>query len=136
MNLAHWVDPLLDWLWRASWQASVLVGLVLLVQTLLRSKLTPRWRSAFWWLVLIRLVMPVVPESPWSLFNYTRLDRMHAVTAPLMSRAIGSARSSGAGRRLQPAFCTRSDRAKQRDPDFSRQAGRERPDRCRRGRCA
>lgn len=89
MNLAPLMDLLLDWLWRASWQASVLIGLVLLVQALLRSKLTPQWRSALWWLVLIRLVMPVVPQTPWSLFNYTRLDRMGAVTAPLMSRAIG-----------------------------------------------
>ena len=59
MNLEHLVNSLLEWLWRASWQASVLVGLVLLVQALLRSKLTPRWRSALWWLVLIRLVMPI-----------------------------------------------------------------------------
>ena len=95
MNLAHWVDPLLEWLWRASWQASVLVGLVLLVQALLRSKLTPRWRSALWWLVLIRLVMPVVPEAPWSVFNYVRFDRMHAAAAPLVSRTIGPRDQAG-----------------------------------------
>jgi len=89
MNLADVVGPLLEWLWRASWQASVLVGLVLLVQAIFRNKLAARWRSALWWLVLIRLVMPVVPQTPWSLFNYMHLDRMRVASVPLVSRAIG-----------------------------------------------
>jgi len=38
--------PFLVWLWRASWQASVLIVLVLLAQWLLRRQLAPRWRHA------------------------------------------------------------------------------------------
>jgi bla regulator protein BlaR1 len=88
MNFAQTAVSLLDWGWRASWQASVLVGLVLLVQALLRSKLTPRWRATLWWLVLIRLLMPVVPHTSWSLFNYTRLDRERTAAAPFVSHAV------------------------------------------------
>ena len=59
----------LSWLWRASWQASVLALLVLMVQGLLRSRLSPGWRFALWWLVLARLILPVAPSSAWSVYN-------------------------------------------------------------------
>lgn len=61
----------LAWLWRASWQASVLVLLVLLAQWACRARLEPRWRFALWWLVLLRLALPLAPESAWSVFNWT-----------------------------------------------------------------
>lgn len=69
---------LLSWLWRASWQASVLVVLVLLAQWLFRAHLPPRWRYALWFLVVIRLLLPVMPESSLSIFNYARVDRVAA----------------------------------------------------------
>lgn len=59
----------LPWLLRTSGQAAVLVVLVLLVQWLLGERLGPRGRYALWWLVLIRLLLPVAPESRVSLFN-------------------------------------------------------------------
>jgi len=61
------------WLVRASWQASVLVILVLGVQGLFRQRLTARWRHGLWWLVLARLLLPIFPESGFSLFNGNRL---------------------------------------------------------------
>jgi bla regulator protein BlaR1 len=61
------------WLLRASWQASVLILLVLLAQLLLRKHLAPRWRHALWFLVLVRLALPVSIESRLSLFNVVRL---------------------------------------------------------------
>jgi bla regulator protein BlaR1 len=73
MNLQSLLDSaglFLDWLWRASWQATVLVVLVLLMQWLLRRHLSPRWRHALWLLVVIRLALPWTPESGVSLFNW------------------------------------------------------------------
>ena len=58
------------WLWRASWEASVIVVLVLLVQWLLRRQLTPRWRHALWVLVVLRLALPCTVRSPISLFTW------------------------------------------------------------------
>ncbi len=68
------LNAVFAWLLRTSWQASVLVGLVLLTQGLFRKKLSPGWRYALWMLVLARLVMPVSPQSPASLFNLTRIS--------------------------------------------------------------
>ena len=55
--------------WRASWQASVLAGLVLAVQVVFGKRLSARWRHAMWLLVLVRLALPAVPSSPVSVFN-------------------------------------------------------------------
>jgi bla regulator protein BlaR1 len=68
-------DSLFAWLWRSSWQAAVLIGLVLLVQWLFRKQLSPAWRYNLWLLVLIRLVMPSLPGSAVSVFNLAKFSR-------------------------------------------------------------
>ncbi len=71
--ITDWLKPLesvFGWLLEASWQASVLALMVLAVQWLFRSRLNPRWRYALWLLVLLRLMLPVLPESAWSLFQF------------------------------------------------------------------
>ena len=59
----------LSWLLLGTWQASVLVLVVLIAQTALGWRLSARWRCALWWLVLARLLIPVSLPSPLSLFN-------------------------------------------------------------------
>jgi len=66
------LEQVLVWVGRTSWQASVLVVLVLVAQRLFQTRLTPRWRYALWWLVLLRLILPVAPETPFSIFNVVR----------------------------------------------------------------
>lgn len=68
------LNGVFDWLIRASWQASVLVAIVLFTQWLFRKWLSPGWRYALWLLVLARLVMPVSPQSPLSLFNISKIS--------------------------------------------------------------
>ena len=78
--LLEHADLLLTRFWRASWQASVLILLVLLAQWALRRQLAPRWRHAMWLLVLIRLALPWTPECGLSLFNWLK--------APAPSQAV------------------------------------------------
>lgn len=82
------------WLLKSSAQAAVLVLVVLAVQWLFR-RLPARWRHALWWLVVIRLVLPVTPSSGLSLFHWAgwraapsepRLA-MPSVGSPAMLRA-------------------------------------------------
>jgi beta-lactamase regulating signal transducer with metallopeptidase domain len=71
MNLPlDWSNSWWTWLARASWQASVLVLLVLGAQWLFRRQLGARWRGWLWWLVVIRLALPVTPGSSFSIFNW------------------------------------------------------------------
>jgi beta-lactamase regulating signal transducer with metallopeptidase domain len=64
------LESVFGWLLEASWQASVLAGLVLGLQWLLREKLNPRWYHALWLLVIARLLLPTLPESALSLFQF------------------------------------------------------------------
>ena len=64
-----WTDAVADWLVRTSWQAAVLVAIVLVIHATLGRQLAPRWRYAMWMIVVARLLMPALPASPWSVFN-------------------------------------------------------------------
>lgn len=63
------MTELFQWIVKVSWQASVLILLVLFFQWALKSHLSPRWRYALWWIVVLRLCFPVLPSSPLSLYN-------------------------------------------------------------------
>jgi len=52
----------------ASAKAAVAVLLVLALRALAGRHLPPRWRAALWLPVAIRLLLPVGPRNPWSLF--------------------------------------------------------------------
>jgi bla regulator protein blaR1 len=75
------IDLFLSWLFRSSWQAAVLIGLILMVQWLFKKQLSARWRYNLWLLVLVRLMMPVTPESSISLFNFVRSSQSYEETA-------------------------------------------------------
>lgn len=91
MNEIEWLGMLegvFGWLLAASWQASVLALLVLALQALLRGRLNPRWRYALWLLVVLRLILPVLPESALSLFQFAPTPApalLRPVTEPLFT---------------------------------------------------
>ncbi len=58
-----------EWTWRTSARVTVLIALVFLAQKLLGRRLTPGSRYALSLLVLIGLLLPWVPPSPFSLGN-------------------------------------------------------------------
>lgn len=58
----------LDWLWTSSWQASVLAGVVLVLQVSLGRRWNARWRLALWWVVVAKLLVPVTLPMPVSIY--------------------------------------------------------------------
>jgi beta-lactamase regulating signal transducer with metallopeptidase domain/sugar lactone lactonase YvrE len=67
------------WLLRVSWQASVLAVVILAVQWAFQRQLSARWRYALWFLLMARLVLPILPSSPVSIFNLVPRHQMPAV---------------------------------------------------------
>jgi beta-lactamase regulating signal transducer with metallopeptidase domain/lipopolysaccharide export system protein LptA len=76
---------------RLSAQAGILVLLVLIAQWLFRKRLAPRWRSALWLLVVLRLVMPFSLSSATSIFNLLPDWPRSSAEAPQQSAPIVSA---------------------------------------------
>lgn len=64
------LESIFAWLIEASWEASVLVALVLLLHLVLWGRLNPRWHHALWLLVIARLLLPFLPESAFSVFQF------------------------------------------------------------------
>src|SRR4051812_29473113 len=77
---------LLDGVLRASWQACVLAVFVLLLQRALGARLSARARYNLWLLVVLRLVLPVTPQSRFSVFNLPAWAEARA-TAAIAGRA-------------------------------------------------
>src|SRR5688572_22261669 len=69
MNFFELSETIFRQVLAASVSASVLAALVWIVQSLFGKRLGAGWRHALWLLVLIRLLVPVLPESRVSLFN-------------------------------------------------------------------
>lgn len=61
----------------ASWQASIIILLILLVRPVFGMRVPARWRSWLWALALLRLLVPafLLPSSPASLQNLDLVDR-------------------------------------------------------------
>jgi beta-lactamase regulating signal transducer with metallopeptidase domain len=76
--------PFFPWLIKTSLQGSLLIGLIFLVRLLLRDRLSVRWYSYLWLLLLLRLALPWVPNSRISAFNLVP-DRAWPVHTELAS---------------------------------------------------
>src|SRR5258707_11096363 len=81
---------------KASWQATVLIVVVLAMQWLLGGRLTPRWRFRLWLLVALRLALPWTVPSAVSLFNF--LNFSNVLSAPVSLHEVPAASySPGSG---------------------------------------
>ena len=68
---------------KASWQAAVLILLVLAAQWAFGRRLSPRWRYGLWLLVVARLALPWTIPSPISVFNLLSYSKASAAVASL-----------------------------------------------------
>jgi len=84
MPLLGFLDRVVPLLWRATWQAGVLIALIFVIRAMLGSRLAPAWRFALWGVVLVRLLVPVLPSGPLSLF------RLMACLGPVRADAFGA----------------------------------------------
>jgi hypothetical protein len=75
--------PFFDWLLWVSLQGSVLIGLIVLIQLILRGKLGIRWHYLLWMLLLIRLAVPYLPQSKISIYNLVPQSIQYKLTNPI-----------------------------------------------------
>lgn len=76
------LTQIFDWLLAASLRASLLTLATLLVQAAFRRHLTARMRYALWLPVLVVLLMPVLPQSRWSIEHVFQASPQPALPTP------------------------------------------------------
>jgi len=76
-TVSSFVTELFRGLLQISWQAAVLVALILLSQLMFRKQISVGWRYGLWFLLLVRLLMPSPPPSAFSIFNLAWLKSTH-----------------------------------------------------------
>ncbi len=81
--------------WHVSWQAAVLALLIVGVQTVIGKRISARWRYGLWWLLIVRLLMPVMPSTSWSVYNLA--PKPSNVSAPRSEAPAASAAVPQAG---------------------------------------
>jgi len=94
----QFLGAVFGWTWRTSFHASVLIALVWLIQRTGGKWLSPRSRYALGILVLVRLLLPAVPASPWSIFNLRKavLPRSTSPEIQVVSPSVTSATTAPA----------------------------------------
>ena len=71
------LSQLFEWLLWTTIQGSILIGLIVLIQIVLRGKLGIRWHYFLWLLLLVRLAIPWAPKSRISMFNLVPQSIQH-----------------------------------------------------------
>jgi len=106
-----------SWVLQSSWQAAVLVLLVLIVQMIFRRKLSPAWRYGLWLLVVVRLLMPASPQSAISIFNLAKFAPPQPIAASPPAPAMGAPEAPVSD--LQPQRQPHDDRAFHASPAWT-----------------
>lgn len=89
----------MDWLIQTTIYGSITACILLLIKHLFRNKMSAKWQYYIWAILLVRLLMPVLPESSISVFNVlpktdyvTQAPQRHALSersdAPLPNLSV------------------------------------------------
>ncbi len=100
-SLTMCLEPLLTWLVHATWQASILVVLILLTQKVVGRRLGVRGCYCLWLLVLIRLAMPWTIPSGVSVYSLLPQLPVQSYIVPTVPARTGS--TSMLTREITPA---------------------------------
>ena len=68
--LSSGISSVLTWLIHTTLYISILIFLILLLKAITRRRLPAWWHYGLWLLLVARMLMPWVPESRLSMFNY------------------------------------------------------------------
>jgi prepilin-type processing-associated H-X9-DG protein len=76
----------LNWQWAMLWQTTVLIGLVAIIDRLIRKRAWPQLRYALWLLVFVKLILPPTLTSPVSLTSRVPALAQRAIQAGMQGQ--------------------------------------------------
>ena len=86
--IANFTD-FLKWLLVTSFKATIVIALIMIIRLVLHDRLPAKWHHALWFLLILRLVLPLEMPSPFSIFNMTqKLSRSENAVASAPSEQV------------------------------------------------
>ncbi|QDT42368.1 Regulatory protein BlaR1 [Gimesia alba] len=85
MNFDFEWTALLILVWRATWQAFVLAGIILCLTSTLHRWISPKFRALLWAIPLARLALLLIPASGLSLFHFLDFEKQNPTPATVIS---------------------------------------------------
>ncbi|HEX2925229.1 MAG TPA: M56 family metallopeptidase [Ruminiclostridium sp.] len=82
------INRIFDWIVFSSVTASLIILVILLLKLIFKNRLSPAWHYFIWFLVLVRLLIPYSPESPFSILNLGSLHN-DSFSAPVETVLTG-----------------------------------------------
>lgn len=79
---------MIDLLWRITVGSWVTAGAIIFLRLLFRKHLSARSKYLLWLLLLIRLMLPVLPESPSSVMNLNKQPATVTTAAPISRQTV------------------------------------------------
>ncbi len=81
-------QPFLGWLIKTSVQSSVIICLILIIRFLLHKKIAVRWLYILWLLLLVRMILPSLPQTKFSPANYVPETARQVYSEPVKQAQI------------------------------------------------
>ena len=79
---------MIELLWRITVGSWITAGAIISLRLLFRKHLSAKSKYLLWLLLLVRLMLPVLPESPLSVMNLTKAPAPVTVTAPISRQSV------------------------------------------------
>ena len=79
---------MIELLWRITVGSWITAGAIILLRLLFRKHLSAKSKYLLWLLLLVRMMLPVLPESPLSVMNLTKAPATVTVTAPISRQSV------------------------------------------------
>lgn len=98
-DLIYYFYNLFKIVFQASIAASILIGLLLIIRKLLQGKLGIKLQYALWFIVILRLTIPKLPESSFSIFNLiTKIKEIASLLFAVKANTLNSIVASSENR--------------------------------------
>ncbi|QDT89450.1 M56 family metallopeptidase [Gimesia algae] len=85
MNFDFELTTLWALVWRATWQAFVLAGIIFFLTSTMHRWISPKWRALLWAIPLTRLAVLLIPASGLSLFHFLEFEKRNSTPAAAVS---------------------------------------------------
>ncbi len=78
-------QPLWFWIVQGAVFTTATALLIIIFKLIFKNRISAKWRFLVWAILLIRLVFPVLPSAPFSVFNFAKMDEQSVTSSSVVN---------------------------------------------------